>query len=38
MYDSVPMDLGECRRQADGDAQGAGQIERLPLASLKNQI
>src|SRR4029077_18694759 len=38
MYDSVPMDLGEGRRQADGDAQGAGQIERLPLASLKNQI
>jgi hypothetical protein len=32
------MDLGECRRQADGDAQGAGQIERLPLVSFKNPI
>jgi hypothetical protein len=38
MYESVPMDLAECRRQANGDAQGAGQIERLPLGSLKNPI
>jgi hypothetical protein len=38
MYESVPMDLAERRRQADRDAQGAGQIERLSLASLKNQI
>jgi hypothetical protein len=38
MYESVPMDLAECRRQADGDAQGAGQIDGLPLAALKNQI
>jgi hypothetical protein len=34
----VPMDLAERRRQADRDAQGAGQIERLSLASLKDQI
>jgi hypothetical protein len=32
MYEAVPMDLPECCRQADGDAQGAPQIERLPLA------
>jgi hypothetical protein len=25
-------------RQANGDAQDAGQIERLPLVPLKNQI
>jgi hypothetical protein len=38
MYESVPMHLAECRRQADGDAQGAGQIEGLPLVPLKNPI
>jgi hypothetical protein len=32
------MDLAECCRQADGNTQDAGQIERLPLASLKNPI
>ena len=38
MYESMPLDLAERRRQADRDAQGAGQIERLSMASLKNQI
>jgi hypothetical protein len=32
------MDLAESLRQANGDAQDARQIERLPRASLKNQI
>ena len=32
------MDLAECCRQANSDAQDAGQIERLPLVPLKNQI
>ena len=32
------MDLAECFRQANGDAQEASQIERLPLIPLKNQI
>jgi hypothetical protein len=30
------MDLAESLRQANGDAQDASQIERLPLASLKD--
>jgi hypothetical protein len=38
MHESVSMDLAECCRQANGDAQGAGQIKRLPLGSLKNPI
>jgi hypothetical protein len=38
MYEAVPMDLAECRRQANGDAQQASQIERLPLVPLKNKI
>ena len=41
MNEAVPMDLAECCRQANSDAQDAGQIERLPLISkvpLKNQI
>ena len=36
--EAAPVDLAECCRQADGDAQEAGQIERLPLVSLKNPI
>jgi hypothetical protein len=38
MYEAVPMDLSECCRQADGDAQGAPQIERSPLVQVKNLI
>jgi hypothetical protein len=38
MYESVPMDLSECCRQADGNTQDSGEIERLPVASLKNPI
>jgi hypothetical protein len=38
MYEAFPMDLAECSRQADGDAQEASQIERLPAISLKNPI
>src|SRR5437868_4688767 len=30
MYEAVPMDLAERFRQADGDAQEARQVERLP--------
>ena len=33
MYETVPMNLAECCRQANRDAQDAGQIERLPLIS-----
>jgi hypothetical protein len=36
MYEAVPMDLAERRRQADSDTQDAGQIERSSLVSLKN--
>ncbi len=32
------MDLAECCRQANGDAQEASQVERLPVVSLKNMI
>ena len=32
------MDLAECCRQADGNAQEESQVERLPLVLLKNQI
>jgi hypothetical protein len=32
------VDLAECRHQANGDAQEAIQIERLPLAPLKDPI
>jgi hypothetical protein len=32
------MDVAECFRQADGDAQEASQIERLPVISLDNPI
>jgi hypothetical protein len=38
VYEALPMDLAESFRQANGDVQDAGQIERLPRASLKNQI
>jgi hypothetical protein len=38
MYKAAPMDLAECRRQANGDVQEASQIEWLPLVPLKNQI
>jgi hypothetical protein len=32
------MDLAECCRQANSDAQEASQTEQLPLAPLKNSI
>ena len=32
MYESVPMNLSECFRQAHGNAQGAPRIERLFVA------
>jgi hypothetical protein len=38
MYELVPMDLPECSRQTNGDAQEARQIQRLPLVPLKNPI
>jgi hypothetical protein len=38
MYEAVPVDLAECCRQANGDAQAPSQIERLPLVPLKNPI
>jgi hypothetical protein len=38
MNKTTAMDLAECSRQADSDAQDAGQIERLSLVPLKNQI
>jgi hypothetical protein len=38
MYESVPMDPAECCRQADGNTQDSGEIERLSVASLKNPI
>jgi hypothetical protein len=38
MYKSVPMDPAECCRQADGNTQDSGEIERLPVASRKNPI
>jgi hypothetical protein len=38
MDEAVLMDLAERCRQGNGDAQETGQIERLPLVSLKNPI
>jgi hypothetical protein len=38
MYKATPMGLAKCSRQANGDAQKASQIERLPLVALKDQI
>lgn len=32
------MGMTECCRQANGDAQEASQVERLPLVTLKNPI
>src|SRR6266481_6560302 len=34
----MPVDLAECLRQTNGDAQKARQIERLPLIPFKNPI
>jgi hypothetical protein len=38
MDEAAPMDLAECCRQANGDAQEASQLDRLPLVPLKNPI
>jgi hypothetical protein len=38
MDEAPPMDLAECGRQANGDAQEASQVERLPLVPFKNPI
>ena len=38
MNKTTAVDLAECCRQADSDAQDAGQIERSSLVPLKNQI
>src|SRR6266851_1368475 len=38
MNETMPMNLAECYRQANSDAQDANQIERLPLVPLKDQI
>src|SRR5712664_2841169 len=38
MYEAVPMDLAECCRQANRDAQEARQLQRLPMVLLKNPI
>ncbi len=38
MDQAVPMDLVDCRRQANGDAHAAGQLERLPLAPIKDPV
>jgi hypothetical protein len=38
MYEAALMDLAECCRQANGDAQEASQVERLPLVPFKNPI
>jgi len=38
MYKAAPMNLAECRRQANSDAQEANHIERMSLLSLKDQI
>ena len=35
---AAPMDLADCCRQANGDAQAAGQLERLPLAQIKDPV
>jgi hypothetical protein len=34
----APRSWAECGRQANRDAQEANQLERLPLAPLKDQI
>ena len=38
MDKAVPVDVAECCRQADGDAQEASQLERLPPAPSKDTI
>jgi hypothetical protein len=38
MYEAAPMDLAECFREANGDAQEASQVERFPLVPFKNPI
>ncbi len=38
MNEATPVDLAECCRQANSDAQDASQIRRLPLTPLKDQI
>src|SRR5258707_12372249 len=38
MDEAVPVNLAECRRQANRDAQEATQLERLPLAPVKDSI
>jgi len=38
MYEAVPMDLPECFRQTNSDAQEARHTDRLPLVPLKNPI
>jgi hypothetical protein len=38
MCESAPMDLAKCCRQPDGNTQDSGEIERVPVASLKNPI
>ncbi len=38
MYKAMAVNLAECCRQADGDAQDASQIERSSLVPLKNPI
>src|SRR5258708_32034944 len=38
MDEAAPVNLAECRRHADGDAQEATQLDRLPLAPVKDSI
>jgi hypothetical protein len=38
MYKATHVDLAECCRQANGNAQEASQMKRLIVISLKNQI
>ncbi len=38
MYEALPVDLAECFRYANGDAQEASQIEGLPLVPLEKLI
>jgi hypothetical protein len=38
MYEALLMDLTECSCHPNGCAKEAGQVERLPLVTLKNPI
>jgi hypothetical protein len=38
MYEAFAVDLAECCRQANCDAQEASQVERLPLFPVKDPI